>query len=193
MKNKFLQDFVLDIDIPKEISENFLKIVTNIFYLNLYRTWKEYKSLYLFTDAKDIPEGIVDKIYQKHLKLTRREIYEFFKIKKTNFNLIGAKTLVRLYPFTLPYKHEIKTKYLKLSDEIDILIDNMSKRIIPEVLLAENDESDLFVIKDVYSNFNNSANMNSDLFYKILWIILLSFEIKLFKLYKNINLTKWRG
>jgi len=137
----------VNVEFPEEIKNNFLKIVSNIYFINLYKTWKDFKAEFLHLDQNGIPKKIVDTLYQKHLKETRREVYEFFKVPKTK--LFDSKNYVRLYPFSLPLKDFIKSKYFKISDEIDILCENMNKKIIPEIFLTETKENELNIIKDV--------------------------------------------
>jgi hypothetical protein len=153
LKMSILTSDSVNVEFPEEIKNNFLKIVSNIYYINLYKTWKDFKAEYLHLDKNSIPKRIVDTLYQKHLKETRRQVYEFFKVPKTK--VFDSKNFVRLYPFSLPFKDPVKSTYFKISEEIDILCENINKKIIPEIFLTEIEEGELCKIKDV-TNYINS-------------------------------------
>ncbi len=105
----------------------------NIFAINSYATWVDYNN----TPEKH--DGLIDELYQKNLKQTRKNVYKFFAIEK-NEN-INAKYLVRLYPFTLPKDHEVKTEYFKCSKFIDKILDGFKDNKVPNEFLALGDEN----------------------------------------------------
>lgn len=128
------------VDFPKEIQENFLKIVTNIFYHTAYKTWVDFKANYL--GENKLPAGASDMIYQKHLKEIRKQVYKHFAVSKGKD--INPKYLVRLYPYSLSKTHPIRTEYTKASHCINTFLDNLNKKIFPSSFLSLDAAQTLF-------------------------------------------------
>jgi len=133
LKLNFIKESNVPVKFDNNIQENFIKIVTNIFYINSYKTWIDWKN----SDKSDRSKKLqkVEEIYQKNLKSTRKIVYEYFKIPKLSF--INSKYLVRLYPHSLAKDHPIRVKYTKFSDIINIILENLSNNIVPEIFLKE--------------------------------------------------------
>jgi hypothetical protein len=140
LKLSFPESSTVPVTFPSCIKENFLKIVSNIFYITAYRTWIDYKNSNLDSKKKSI-----DEIYQYNLKSVRKQVYAFFKITKNPD--INTKYLVRLYPFSLLISDPIKSNYLKMSDDINVILDNLNKKIIPDLFLS--DDSTIFEVRNV--------------------------------------------
>ena len=121
---------------PEPIKDNYLKIVTNIFYLTAYQAFIDLKKdWYLNTPVE---KNAADKYYQKHLKDNRLKVYEFFEIKY--IEEINPKYLVRLYPYCLPEENPVKIQYFKQSDSINKLLDNLNLKICPDAFFSESVE-----------------------------------------------------
>jgi hypothetical protein len=132
----------LPIPYPKQITENdnFLKIVSNIFFINGYKVWRDVQAKYLDTDK--IPLGMVDKLYNSHLKETRRVVYAHFKVGKTKE--LNTKYIVRMYPYSVDSADPMRKHYTKLGDDINDLLDSLQKKIIPVLFLTESSDSKVF-------------------------------------------------
>jgi hypothetical protein len=144
LRTSFIQNDFISIDFPKSVENNFLKIVTNIFFLTTYKTWLDYKN---FAENKDeSSKKTIDELYQKNLKSVRKLVYEYFKVPREK--KINTKYLVRLYPFSLKKDDIIKIRYHAHSNNINKILENLEKNIIPEMFLS-NPENSLFVVKDV--------------------------------------------
>jgi hypothetical protein len=131
----------LELDIPSDIHNNFLKIVTNIFYYNGIKTYKELLEIFKSQEPKPFS---VASVYSKNLKATRKEVYRWFNIK-TNYNQVKTIYITRLFIYTLPNDHPIRTQYLRDSAEYDKVLDNLQNKIIPTAFI----EDDSPTIKDV--------------------------------------------
>jgi len=130
------------IDFPKEIQDNFLKIVSNIFYLTAFETYVEFKGNYL--DKKFDPETKpADVIYQKHLKIVRRKVYSFFNIAK--HYKINSKFLVRLCPLSLNKNNIVRQNYDNTTNQINQFLDNLILKIIPTNFLNQSTDSKLML------------------------------------------------
>jgi hypothetical protein len=147
------------VEFPKEIQENFLKIVTNIFYLTAYKTWTDFKGNYL--SENKIPVNVSDTIYQKHLKEIRKQVYKHFAVPKGND--INSKYLVRLYPYSLPKTHPTRVEYTKASYCINTFLDHLNKKIIPSSFLSSDTDP------SVFSTIEDVRNIKF-LFFRKLWI-----------------------
>lgn len=125
--------------------------MSNIFFLNVYKCWKEIKSNYL--DKGALEEGIVDKFYNENLKATRKEVYKYFKVGK--YDGVNVKFVVRLYPYSVDPSNQMRKFYTELGEQINTVIDNLQKKIIPVKFLTENNDSKTFNVKNELINLQN--------------------------------------
>jgi hypothetical protein len=107
----------------EELKKNFLKIVTNVYYLNTFKTFKE-------LEENNFREKNVDGIYKKFLKTTRREIYKFFNIPKVYDNF-KTKYLIRLYVYSLNVDDNVRTEYFRYAELINKILKNLSDKKMP--------------------------------------------------------------
>ena len=139
MRINFIKNPTVPITFPTVVKEEFLKIVTNIFFLTSYKSWIDLKN----SDSED--KKSVDEYYQKNLKNVRKMVYSFFKVPK--LPEINTKYLVRLYPFSLSKDDPVKQKYYKYSESINKILENLDKKIIPEFFLS--DDTSSFEVQNV--------------------------------------------
>jgi hypothetical protein len=138
LQNKFMKnEIILEKDeFPIQIAENFLKIVSNIYYLNTVKVWIIFKRDYLNQEIQD--NKLIEKIYQDNLKATRKLVYNYFGVK--NQTQIKAKYLVRMYPYSFEKNNPLKIKYFQITDLINKILINLQNKIIPEKFTSLSNE-----------------------------------------------------
>jgi hypothetical protein len=114
----------MKIDFGEALSKNYLKIITNIYYLNLRKTQKKFKEEFVdkghdFRDANETANAFND-IYKSFLKETRSEVLSFFKV--TTSDVLSPKVMLRIYPFYFSPYHPMRIKYEKINQEVNMLI-----------------------------------------------------------------------
>lgn len=139
--------FELVYNFPKEIKENYLKILSNTFYLNLKKVSILIKP---FLENKDMSQeslnNKVNELYLNNLSQTRLEILKFFKVHDYD---VKAVTLLRYYVFTLPRKDEVRKKYEEFNIILNKIEQNLVNKLIPDEFLKDKD----IIIKDVRNIF----------------------------------------
>lgn len=109
------------VDFGESISKNYLKIISNIFYLNLRKVQKQLKDNII---DKEISVGdsqeTFNKLYKKYLKETRFEVLKFFQV--THPDVLSSKVLLRIYVFFYEKENELRKNYEKMNEEVNQLI-----------------------------------------------------------------------
>jgi hypothetical protein len=139
--DKLLADFMRDnnfeIQIPIQLSQNFLKIVTNIFYLNLQKVAVEVKRD-IFDKQENLSRAalreIISVYYDKNLKSTRKKVLQFFKVVSGD---IKARTLLRAYTNLLPKDHTDRLAYIKYFEIKERIEDKLAEKVYSGVLLSD--------------------------------------------------------
>lgn len=151
---KFLNDFKsdnaklkIDIEFPKEIVDNFLKIFTNTFYHTLKSVVFKLKSgvldkvddkeenSYSFVSV-DAFEDKIAKYTVEILGPTRKKIMKMFQVKDTD---VRAVSLLRCYAFTLERSNPVRQKYEYLNSMLHKINENLKNKIIPREFVDVND------------------------------------------------------
>jgi hypothetical protein len=136
----FMRDDKMEITIPEELSKNFLKIITNIFYLNLQKVTREIK-LDIFdkneNTSEDALKNIISVCYEKNLKATRKKVITYFKVKSTE---LKGRTLLRAYTNLLPSSHPDRLTYINYYNIKELIQEHLAKRIYNQTLLEETTE-----------------------------------------------------
>jgi len=114
----------MKIDFGEALTHNYLKIITNIYYLNLRKTQKKFKEEFVdkghdFRDASETANTFND-IYKSFLKETRSEVLGFFKV--TTSDVLSPKVMLRIYPFYFSPYHPMRIQYEKINQEVNLLI-----------------------------------------------------------------------
>jgi hypothetical protein len=118
------KDELMKIDFPESLTKNYIKIITNIYYHNLRKTQKKFKDEFLnkgydFRDASETANAFND-IYKSFLKVTRREVLEFFEVKEQE--LLSSKVMLRIYPLYFSPYHPLRKEYEKINQNVNALI-----------------------------------------------------------------------
>jgi hypothetical protein len=124
---EFMKEGKVSIQIPNVISDNFLKIVSNIFYLTSQKVTVEIKRDIFDKGVivtRDQLKDIIDKCNGRHLIETRKQVLRFFKMPKT---VIKESTLLKAYaemlepndPDRLAYGKFIELKKKNMNDLAD--------------------------------------------------------------------------
>jgi hypothetical protein len=141
--------YSIDLYFPNEIKENFLKILTNTFYLNLKKVSLQLKKD-LFDErillSDEEMKNKISQYYLNSLSETRKKILEYFKIQDTE---LRAVSLLRSYVFTLPRSNEVRKKYEKFNEILSKVENNLKNRIIPEEYIDKTNNFCTDEIKDV--------------------------------------------
>lgn len=130
----------LDITFPKELTDNYLKILTNTYYLNIKKVTAKIRQEILDINRNIPPEdikAICEGVYGEYLDNTRTEVLNYFKIPTVND--ISPKLLVRIYVFSLPKDHPDKIGYHSHSKTLNQIEKNLSHGKIPEEFLDSDD------------------------------------------------------
>jgi hypothetical protein len=131
----------LTINFPKELEDNYIKILSNTYYLNLKKVALEMEKHIKDSQLhrkQDVAMQTVTELYAKYLDETRDQAIKFFNIY--NNPQLSARALVRSYVFNLSLKHPTKQKYMDITEILYQIEDNMSKGIIPEEFLDKSNK-----------------------------------------------------
>jgi len=122
-KKYFDRDQLLKINFGEPISKNYLKIITNIYYINMRKSQKKFKDEFLDQgyDFKDAKESLTvfNGIYKSFLKETRQQVVDFFQI--TAMDTLPPKVLLRIYPIYFPVHSELRKNYEKIVQQVTFL------------------------------------------------------------------------
>ena len=146
----FLKNNSLTYSFPKSISENYLKIISNLFYITLGKCSLVMKKKVI--DKENLEEGdkdyknLIRNLYMSNLDSVRNRVCKYFCIEDDS--LISGRTLLRVYTHSLDSNHVVRSSYLKLNDCLDKIEDNMTKSIFPEDFVVEENIKEIEEIKD---------------------------------------------
>ncbi len=129
-----------DFDFGDDIRKNYLKVVTNIYYLNIRRVQKSFKEDYIdkgfvFKENRHINQ-VMNELYSKHLKETRSEVSKFFNLKE-NADL-DMKIILRLFYYYLIPFDERRIKMDEVNQEVNEILSGLSLGYEFPVLLNDN-------------------------------------------------------
>lgn len=132
------------------MKSNFLKILSNTFYINLKKVTLKLKTEILDKGIKLSQEEMsktIAKYYQQNLNETRKTILRFFKVKKA---YLKSSSLMRCYVFTLLHSDPTWQRYELLNDILHKIEENLGNKIIPSEFIDQSNENYTNEIKDVY-------------------------------------------
>jgi hypothetical protein len=149
-KEMYDKDDVTGYVFDESIKNNYLKIISNIFYLNIRKAQKKFKDEYIdkSSEFRSIPQNELSKkfndLYKHFLKQTRSEVIEFFNLKQTE--QLSLKILLRIYPyFFSPY-----SPFRKEYDQMNKLVNQLIAKIA-------NDETGRHYIDELYYDHHEDA------------------------------------
>jgi transcriptional regulator of heat shock response len=125
-RDMFDKDDISVFEFDNTIKENYLKIISNIFYFNIRKAQKKFKNDYVSksNEFRLMPVNELNKkfndLYKHFLKQTRNEIIQFFNLPQ-NENL-SFKILLRIYPFFFSPYSPFRMEYDKINRLVNQLI-----------------------------------------------------------------------
>lgn len=143
MNSKFIKESPLNcpMEFPANLKENFLKILTNVFFLNVRKVIQELKKNNFEIYKNHSKEQILEKIitlYDDNLKETRRTVVAFFGIERQKY--FSQKVLIRYYAYSLDLDDPVRTKYKQYSANLTKIEENLAENKFPTELLDESSE-----------------------------------------------------
>ena len=157
---------------PK-ITENYIKIISNIYYVNITKTACKFKEDVIDTnkfsdstvDLEGVLERIFNDIYKAFLKETRKKVAEFFGITHHEVFDVPIKTLFRIYPYYLDQDDVTRQKYYKLTEVVNKLIKYLEQRlIIPRFVDPKNSQyciepkDEIYDFEEIVSQIENQES-----------------------------------
>lgn len=144
LRISFLQKQELDYTFSNNISSNYLKIISNLFYLVLRKVSVSIKRKFIddfeYANKLEIEkEDEVRKEYTLNLEEKRNEVFKFFKVEDDS--LITSRCLVRVFTHSLSVNDPIRVKYLELNSYLNQIESNMVKNIFAEEFIIDVDEN----------------------------------------------------
>jgi len=157
---KNVENFELfPIDFGEVITKNYLKIVSNIYYLNMRRVQINFRKYCIekkasFKDEKELYD-IINNLYSKYLKETREEVKKFFDIPEhKDFDL---KILLRLYYYYLNPFDQNRIRMDEINDEVNRMLTNMSQGYEYPLMLNDDKPSSITKPVDVVLDFKKNV------------------------------------
>jgi hypothetical protein len=137
--NYYQQD-KFDFKLPENIEKGYLKIISNIFYLNIRKAQKKFKDeidqgIHSTTNPQEVSRRFND-LYRHNLKETRKEVANFFKVDE--FESISPKILLRIYPYFFRKFEPLRKEYDQMNELVNQLISKIQRDYIIEELYYDN-------------------------------------------------------
>ena len=144
LRKQFLDPNALDykLEFPQEIKDNYLKIVTNVFYLNIKEVSLRFKEEFFekpLTSSQEELLKLVNDYYLELLPKVRAKVYKFFNIEDKYD--VPSLIYVRNYNSFLPKDDPIvkaENEYRNILFKVE---NNLTLKIIPEEFI---DSSSVF-------------------------------------------------
>ena len=117
----------MEMKFEDNLKNNYLKVISNIFYLNIGKVQLNFQRNYIdkkheFLDDQDAYKKI-QEIYNLSLKETRSNVCQFFKIRETED--LSLKTILRLFYYYLPKNHEMRQRMDLINLQINFILDRL--------------------------------------------------------------------
>lgn len=150
---------IYPIKFSPKLTENYIKIISNIYYINITRTACKFKEDVIdtnkFSDSTVDLDGVLERIfndmYKSFLKETRNKVAEFFGVTHHEVFDIPIKTLFRVFPYYLDQEDINRKKYYKLTEVVNKLIKYLEQRlVIPRFIDPKNPEYSIEPKDEVY-------------------------------------------
>lgn len=130
---------LMRVDFGEAVSDKYLKIISNIYYLNMRKVQKKIKNEYTNKgyNFKDGEAGkVFNDIYKTFLKETRAEVLKFFNV--THTEMLSSKIILRIYPYYFSPYHPLRIKYEQMNIEVNNVIKKIQLDKIVEELYDDN-------------------------------------------------------
>jgi hypothetical protein len=139
----FYQQDKFEFKFPDNIECNYLKIISNIFYLNIRKAQKKFKDeidqgVHSTTNPYELGRRFND-LYRHSLRETRKEVVDFFKVEE--YETISPKILLRIYPYFFRKYEPLRKEYDEMNDLVNQLIAKIQRDHMIEELYYDNHPS----------------------------------------------------
>ena len=165
IKSSFLSNNQIEYSFSQKVKSNYLKIISNIFYLNLAYSSKVVKSKLVVGELTNESErlALVRNSYMKNLDTVRSKVCEFFKV--TDDSLLLSRTILRIYGYTFKEQDSTKEKYSNLNKALDLIEKNMLSGLFAEELINPDDKNYndgvLDEVRDLQRLIDNTVDLNT--------------------------------
>lgn len=162
---------IFPLKFSKTLEDNYIKIISNIYYINITKTASKFKEEIIDGNKKDseYPNSRLEKIfndmYSSSLKETRNDVANFFGVSAHEIYSIPIKTLFRIYPIYLSEDHQSKKDYSALTKTVNKLLKFLEKKVVLKRFTDPNDEEYCITPKDKIYDFEGilkSLELNKD-------------------------------
>ena len=132
---------LLDLSFDKNLVANYIKVISNIYYLNMRKVYIEFKENYIdkveikFTDNRDVND-ILHKIYNDNLRETRLNVCKYFNIQNTED--LSLKLMIRIYYYYLPKSDYSRVMMDYINFQINLIFERLSLGYMFPLFLDEN-------------------------------------------------------
>lgn len=136
VKRSFLENSsIISFNFKNNLKLNFLKVISNIFYLNLLNTSQKLKIHLSKEELLDKTQRVdfIRNEYVRNLEVIRNKVVSFFKLKDDS--LIDIRTLLRIYIYTLNENDSVRVKYSLLNKQLNDVEENLKNCIFSEELI----------------------------------------------------------
>ena len=122
------EDKLLDVKFDENLIKNYIKAVSNIYFINIGKIQRSFQSDYIdkgivFRNDREVYE-ILHNVYNRFLKETRRQICKFFNIRDTKD--LDVKLMLRIYYYYLPKDDPDRIMMDYLNFQVSHIIDSIS-------------------------------------------------------------------
>jgi hypothetical protein len=138
--------FVFD----EAINNNYLKVISNIFYFNIRKAQKKFKDEYIdkSSEFRSISSNELSKkfndLYKQFLKQTRNEVIQYFNLPQSD--VLSLKILLRIYPYFFSPHSPFRKEY-----------DQMNKLVNQLIAKIATDEHGKHYIEELYNDQHPEA------------------------------------
>lgn len=155
-KDALDQDQLYPIHFPENLTNNYLKIISNIYYINMRKVYKQFKLEYVdknhhFPDNK-LAQKAINDLYKSFLKETRNEVIRHFRL--IDSEELPVKYLLRIYPYYFSPYHPIRKTYKELDADVTGIIEKILRFEVIEELGSDSHPNAITSPVDVFFRFN---------------------------------------
>lgn len=166
-KQSFNKGQLMSIEFGEVFDKSYIKIISNIYYLNLRKTQKKFKDEYVnkaHSYDYETAGKVFNDFYRSYLKETRTEVVKFFKVPESPE--LSAKIKLRIYPYYFPAYHPQREAYEKLSNDVNLIFKNIQLGGCIEELYDDNHPEAITKPVDKLIDFSHmltsSSNVNDN-------------------------------
>ena len=135
---------------PANLERDYIKMVTNIYNINLRKFQKRYYDEYVKKGKEVNSEQrtkIINDIYKMFLKESRIQVLNFFKFQSPKE--VSNKSGIRLFIYNFSPYHPLRIKYNEISEEVNEIMKKVQIEGIIEELYDDNHPKAITTVVDV--------------------------------------------